>query len=46
MRSIRTLQCGIILLSLVTSEFLWVILPIVAVPWGYAFVNYIYDPKK
>jgi hypothetical protein len=25
---------------------LWVILPIVAVPWGYAFVNYIYRPKK
>jgi hypothetical protein len=30
----------------ITSEFLWVILPIVAVPWGYAFVNYIYKPKK
>jgi hypothetical protein len=29
-----------------TSAFLWVILPIVAVPWGYAFVNYIYKPKK
>ena len=29
-----------------TSKFLWVILPIVAVPWGYAFVNYIYKPKK
>jgi hypothetical protein len=29
-----------------TSAFLWVILPIVAVPWGYAFVNYIYNPKK
>lgn len=29
----------------VTSKFLWVILPIVAVPWGYAFVTYIYKPK-
>ena len=28
-----------------TTEFLWVILPIVAVPWGYAFANYIYKPK-
>jgi len=26
----------------ITSAFLWVILPIVAVPWGYVFVNYIY----
>jgi hypothetical protein len=30
----------------ITSAFLWVILPIVAVPWGYVFVNYIYKPKK
>jgi hypothetical protein len=30
----------------ITSSFLWVILPIVAVPWGYVFVNYIYRPKK
>ncbi|MGO9274359.1 MAG: hypothetical protein ACLQOO_29685 [Terriglobia bacterium] len=30
----------------ITSVFLWVLLPIVAVPWGYAFVNYIYKPKK
>src|SRR5579863_98134 len=29
-----------------TAKFLWVILPIVAVPWGYAFANYIYKPKK
>jgi hypothetical protein len=29
-----------------TSAFLWVILPIVAVPWGYVFQNYIYTPKK
>jgi hypothetical protein len=28
-----------------TSSFLWVILPIVAVPWGYVFVNYLYKPK-
>ena len=25
-----------------TSAFLWVLLPIVAVPWGYVFANYIY----
>ncbi len=30
----------------ITSGFLWVILPIVAVPWGYTFVTYIYNPKK
>jgi hypothetical protein len=30
----------------ISSEFLWVILPIVAVPWGYTFVTYIYNPKK
>lgn len=29
----------------ITSQFLWVILPIVAVPWGYVFVNYVYKPK-
>ena len=29
----------------VTSSFLWVILPIVAVPWVYAFQTYIYKPK-
>jgi hypothetical protein len=29
-----------------TSAFLWVILPIVAVPWGYVFVNYFYRPKN
>jgi hypothetical protein len=29
----------------VTKPFLWVILPIVAVPWGYAFATYIYKPK-
>ena len=26
----------------ITSQFLWVILPIVAVPWGYVFANYFY----
>ncbi len=30
----------------ITSQFLWVILPIVAVPWGYVFANYFYQPKK
>ena len=30
----------------ITSEFLWVLLPIAAVPWGYVFVNYIYDPRR
>jgi hypothetical protein len=29
----------------ITSAFLWVILPIVAMPWGYAFVSYIYNPR-
>jgi len=29
-----------------TSAFLWVLLPIVAVPWGYVFVNYIHRPTK
>src|SRR5271156_6541985 len=29
-----------------TSAFLWVILPIVVVPWGYVFVTYFYQPKK
>ncbi len=29
----------------ITSAFLWVILPIVAVPWGYVFVNYIYKAR-
>src|ERR1700693_3233493 len=30
----------------ITSQFLWVILPIVAVPWGYVFANYFYKPKN
>ena len=30
----------------ITSQFLWVILPIVAVPWPYAFLTYIYDPRR
>jgi hypothetical protein len=25
-----------------TASFLWVLLPIVAVPWGYVFVTYVY----
>jgi hypothetical protein len=29
-----------------TSAFLWVILPIIAVPWGYVFVTYIYKPAR
>jgi hypothetical protein len=28
----------------ITSQLLWVILPIIAMPWGYVFVNYIYNP--
>ena len=28
-----------------TSAFLWVLLPIVAVPWGYAFSTYVYKPS-
>jgi len=28
----------------ITAPFLWVILPIVAMPWVYAFVNYVYKP--
>jgi hypothetical protein len=28
-----------------TSAFLWVLLPIVAVPWGYVFANYLYKQK-
>jgi hypothetical protein len=30
----------------VTKAFLWVILPIVAVPWGYVIGTYIYKPRK
>ena len=30
----------------ISSAFLWVILPIVVVPWGYVFVTYVYQPKK
>ena len=29
-----------------TYAFLWVILPIAAVPWGYVFVHYIYRPRS
>jgi hypothetical protein len=31
--------------SATAAPFLWVILPIVAVPWGYAFATYIYTPR-
>jgi hypothetical protein len=29
-----------------TSAFLWVILPVIAVPWGYVVMNYIYTRAK
>jgi hypothetical protein len=29
-----------------TFGFIWVILPIIAVPWRYIFLNYIYDWRK
>ncbi len=29
-----------------TRTFLWVVLPIIAMPWKYAFENYILRPKK
>jgi hypothetical protein len=29
-----------------TAAFLWVLLPIVAVPWGYVFVTYLYGRKR
>jgi hypothetical protein len=29
----------------ITVSFLWVLLPIIATPWGYAFTTYIYKPK-
>ncbi|MGA3351310.1 MAG: hypothetical protein ABSC33_19960 [Candidatus Sulfotelmatobacter sp.] len=29
-----------------TAAFLWVPLPIVAVPWGYVLTNYFWKPKK
>ena len=30
----------------ITTQFLWVILPIAAVPWGYAFAHYVYSPRR
>src|SRR6266480_3167240 len=30
----------------IALPFLWVPLPIVAVPWGHVFVTYLYKPKK
>ena len=29
-----------------TRSFLWVALPILAMPWKYAFENYIFNPRK
>lgn len=29
-----------------TSAFMWVILPIVVVPWGYVFATYVYRPRR
>ncbi len=29
-----------------TSAFAWVILPIVAIPWRYAFLTFVYDPRS
>jgi hypothetical protein len=29
----------------VTAAFLWVVLPIVAVPWGYAFRSFVYSAR-
>jgi hypothetical protein len=30
----------------ITAQFLWVILPIAAMLWGYAFVTYVYNPRR
>ncbi len=30
----------------IASAFVWVILPIVAVPWGYAFRTYVHEPSR
>jgi len=30
----------------ITTSFVWVLLPIVAVPWGYAFVHYVHQPAR
>lgn len=30
----------------IATPFSWVILPIVAVPWGYTFANYVYKPSS
>jgi hypothetical protein len=30
----------------ITAAFLWVILPIIAVPWGYVFVTLVYKPAR
>ena len=28
------------------SAFAWVLLPLVAIPWGYAFATYVYQPNQ
>jgi len=30
----------------ITTQFLWVILPIIAMPWGYAFTQYVYNSRR
>lgn len=30
----------------IAMPFLWVLLPIVAVPWGHVIVTYVYDPRR
>ncbi len=30
----------------ITQAFIWVILPIIAVPWGHVFSNYIFSSRK
>ena len=29
----------------ITAQFLWVVLPIAAMPWGYAFRQYVWEPR-
>ena len=28
------------------SAFAWVLLPVAAIPWGYALTHYVYDPRR
>ena len=30
----------------ITSSFVWVVLPIAVVPWGYAFKSYVLNPQR